>query len=164
MQQVDIMLLPDARVMFSGLWTLTDREGRLEDRPARIKSLIFPYDDDVTVTKVTELLDQLASGSFILCHQVDGKRFIWIRGFYKHQHCRVREQASQLPEPPEDIAKLGASMVQGDDEHRTSPSASTSTYGIRLLEGMLRIPQPEARGAGHPRKPVRRMNLKSRTA
>ena len=32
-----------ARLLFVGLWTLADREGRLEDRPRRIRAQVFPY-------------------------------------------------------------------------------------------------------------------------
>ena len=28
-----------------GLWTQADREGRLEDRPMRLKASLFPYDE-----------------------------------------------------------------------------------------------------------------------
>jgi len=33
-----------ARLLYPGLWMLADREGRLEDRPLRIKAEILPYD------------------------------------------------------------------------------------------------------------------------
>ena len=36
------------RLLFVGLWTLADREGRLEDRPKRIKLELFPYDSEDT--------------------------------------------------------------------------------------------------------------------
>jgi hypothetical protein len=34
--------VPILSLLFSGLWGLADREGRLEDRPLRIKAEIFP--------------------------------------------------------------------------------------------------------------------------
>lgn len=33
------------RLLFAGLWTISDREGRLEDRPMRIRAEVLPYDD-----------------------------------------------------------------------------------------------------------------------
>ena len=37
--------LPHAtRLLFAGLWLISDREGRLEDRPKRIGADIFPYE------------------------------------------------------------------------------------------------------------------------
>ena len=35
----------EVRLLFIGLWTLADREGRLEDRPKRIRMEIFPGDN-----------------------------------------------------------------------------------------------------------------------
>jgi hypothetical protein len=34
---------PLARILFAGLWCIADREGRLEDRPKRIKAEVLPY-------------------------------------------------------------------------------------------------------------------------
>ena len=33
----------ETRLLFIGLWTLADREGRLEDRPRKIKMELFAY-------------------------------------------------------------------------------------------------------------------------
>ena len=42
----DLVELPfEDRLLFIGLWTLADREGRLEDRPKRIKMAVFPADN-----------------------------------------------------------------------------------------------------------------------
>ncbi len=54
----------DARLLFPGLWMLADRAGRLENRPAKIKAQIFPYDNDIDGAKVTELLSQLEARRF----------------------------------------------------------------------------------------------------
>jgi len=36
---------PLGRILFAGLWCIADREGRLEDRPKRIKAEVLPYDE-----------------------------------------------------------------------------------------------------------------------
>ena len=33
------------RLLFAGLWTVADREGRLQDRPKKIKIDVFPADN-----------------------------------------------------------------------------------------------------------------------
>ncbi|MCX8018393.1 MAG: hypothetical protein N2690_10910, partial [Rhodocyclaceae bacterium] len=33
-----------ARLIFPGLWMMADRDGRLEDRPKRIKAELLPFD------------------------------------------------------------------------------------------------------------------------
>lgn len=58
----EIAALPMAtRLLFIGLWTQADREGKLEDRPKRLKAEIFPYDS----VDVDKTLSCLQSAGFI---------------------------------------------------------------------------------------------------
>ena len=82
-----------ARLLFIGLWCLADREGRLQDRPRRIKVEVFPYED----VDVVDLLVQLAAAGFILRYVADGGACIQIVNFLKHQAPHYRETASVLP-------------------------------------------------------------------
>ena len=86
-------LQPMERLLFIYLWMLADREGRLEDRPKRIKAEAFPYDD----TDVDEMLDSLQSAGFIARYLVDGKRFIQVHNFTKHQRPHNNETSSEIP-------------------------------------------------------------------
>ena len=132
----------DARLLFTGLWVIADRKGRLEDRPAKIKAQVFPYDDDITAKKIDGFLASLASGSFIVRYSNGAKNIIQIRTFEKHQHCHVKEPESKLPGPEDagsSIGKNGASTVQEPDKHRSSPSAScilSTASGVRLLDNV----------------------------
>ncbi len=45
-RNAELVELPfEARLLFIGLWTIADREGRLEDRPKQIKMEVFPADN-----------------------------------------------------------------------------------------------------------------------
>ena len=123
----------DTRLLFIGLWLIADRKGRLEERAARIKAQLFPYDSDITVKKITEMLSSLASGSFIFRYSNGKRKLIQIRSFEKHQHCHIKEPDSHLPGPDETDSspeKPGASTVQEPCLNGCSPSAS----GLRLLD------------------------------
>lgn len=87
---------PWARLCFAGLWTLADRDGRLEDRPKRIKGELFAFDS----VEVEPLLDELAGRGFIQRYQVAGRSLIVIPTFLKHQNPHHREKPSELPPPP----------------------------------------------------------------
>jgi len=87
-----------ARLLFIGLWCLADREGRLEDRPKRIGAFVFPYEQ----YDIDNLLEQLAERGFIIRYQVDGKKYIQVVNFKKHQNPHVREAASEIPAPETD--------------------------------------------------------------
>lgn len=82
-----------ARYIYPGLWMLADREGRLEDRPKRIKAELLPMDGQ----EVEPLLAELAERGFIVRYEVAGQAVIWIPTFLKHQNPHHREQASELP-------------------------------------------------------------------
>jgi hypothetical protein len=97
-------LTPWARLLFQGLWTIADKKGRLEERPAYIRIQVFPY-DDLEGNKVTlaGMLDELSrerkhsGGAFITRYVVDGRRYIQINAFEKHQRPHPKEPGSEIP-------------------------------------------------------------------
>lgn len=103
---------PLARLLFAGLWCIADREGRLEDRPKRIKAETLPHDN----CDADALLEQLAVAGFILRYQVGGDRFIQVLNFDKHQNPHVKESPSSIPSP--DLHH--ASTVQEQCKHEES--------------------------------------------
>lgn len=64
-----------ARHIYPGLWMLADREGRLEDRPKRIRAELLPFD----MVDVEPLLEELAVRGFIDRYEQDGKRYILVK-------------------------------------------------------------------------------------
>lgn len=82
-----------ARILFEGLWCLADRNGRLEDRPKRLKASVFPYDN----IDADELLRELQEQDLIVRYENSGKRYIWIPKFLAHQKPHKREVASVIP-------------------------------------------------------------------
>ncbi|NYT67954.1 hypothetical protein [Pusillimonas noertemannii] len=92
---------PLGRLLFIGLWTVADRDGRLEDRPRRIKAEVLPYDD----CDIDTLLGDLQKHGFIHRYEVGGERFIQVVNFAKHQNPHVKESASSIPAPDEHHAR-----------------------------------------------------------
>jgi len=88
-----------ARFIYPGLWQQADREGRLEDRPKRLKGELLPFDEQ----SMEKLLAELAGRNFILRYQADGKRIIQIMKFRGHQNPHHKEPRSTLPPPPTDV-------------------------------------------------------------
>ncbi len=86
---------PLARLLFIGLWTIADREGRLEYRPKRIKAEILPYDD----CDVENLVNQLVKGGFLHVYKAGQTEYIQVVNFSKHQNPHMKEQASTIPAP-----------------------------------------------------------------
>jgi hypothetical protein len=105
------------RLLFAGLWCVADREGRLYDRPKRIKAEVLPFDS----CNVDRLLEQLAERGFIQRYEISGERCIQIVNFKKHQNPHVKEQASTIPSP----AEHSASTVPAPDESGKTPDPLT---------------------------------------
>ena len=126
------------RLLFIGLWGLADREGRLEDRPKKIKAEIFPYDE----VNVDSFLGELAKRSFIIRYEVDGDRYIQIVNFDKHQNPHPRETPSTIPAP--------AGSCQGNALDMTSraesPSLTTESSFQGLLTTTTTTPEPPDNG------------------
>jgi len=114
---------PVVRLLFAGLWTLADCEGRMEYRPKRIRAELFPYDSfDVAV-----MLEQLAARGFIRPYEVDGQKYLEIPTFLQHQHPHHGEKAAcpapQNQENPRQVLdKSGTSPGQVLDKSSTNPS------------------------------------------
>jgi hypothetical protein len=85
----------EAMLLFAGLWTHVDREGRCEDRPKRIKAKVFPY----FAVDVDTLLFSLQDRGFIRRYVVDETHYIQVVNFAKHQSPHVKEAASTIPAP-----------------------------------------------------------------
>jgi hypothetical protein len=99
------------RLCYQGLWLCADRDGRVQDRPKRLKAEIFPYDD----LNIDLLLWDLARTGFIRRYVVGHQPLIDIPSFADHQHPRQDEAASSL-----------ASYEPGSD--RMTSTLDTTTY------------------------------------
>jgi hypothetical protein len=129
------------RLLFIGLWTVADREGRLENRPARIKMLLFPCDN----VDIEAGIASLASAGFLTCYEVDGRRLIAIPAWRKHQNPHHKEAPSVLPAPsgqPCMDAKPEASPGQAPDKPATSPGQAPDTPEASPADSGSLIPDP----------------------
>lgn len=138
-RNADLLELPyEARLLFIGLWTIADREGRLEDRPRQIKVEIFPADN----VDIDACIASLASIGALTRYEIDGKKCIQIVNFSKHQNPHKAEQPSTLPDqcgnyatPAQAPNKHGASTVQAP----CNSGAGSEVAGL-IPDSLLLIP------------------------
>ena len=85
-----------SRMAFIGLWTLSDFKGCLEFRPKMLKVQLLPYDE----CNIEEVVNALEEARFIRYYSIQGKRYIKIVNFEKHQnpHKNEREAGSDIPD------------------------------------------------------------------
>ena len=88
-----------ARWLWVGMLHHADDDGRLIADPGNLRLLLFGYDDDVTPTKVTTWLDEVAVSGLVVLYEVDGERYAYFPDWKDHQRID-RPKRSLLPEPP----------------------------------------------------------------
>lgn len=113
---------PFLTLLFESLWCLADREGRLEDRPLRIKAETFPYREGLDVDA---LLNELQTMGFIQRYSVKGQLLIAIVNFKKHQTPHNTEKPSELPAPLTEGLSLDNAEVT---EAKRSDSLNTDSF------------------------------------
>lgn len=116
-------------LLFEGLWLLSDKEGRLEDRPLRIKAEIFPYRN----IDVDPMLNWLQENDFIIRYTYGKNRYIEVLNFQKHQNPHKNEKPSIIPSysiPCESSEKIGTSTEE-------IGSAPADTYNMIPDSGYL---------------------------
>ncbi len=122
-------LHPLTRLMFIGLWTISDFKGCIEWRPKRVKLQTLPYDDHDIETAA----DNLAKAGFLARYKVDGKRYVKIINFVQHQnpHKQEREAGSSIPDfvPPQTIENKEVDVLPNN-------FGSTSEVNVPLTDSL----------------------------
>lgn len=119
-----VELDPCCRLLFIGLWCMADREGRLEDRPRKIKLEVLPYDD----VDPDRLLQDLHDSGLIRRYSVNGSGYILVPNFLKHQRPHTNEKASEIPPPSErDERGEGQGAKEGKPKKQGLPTKEEST-------------------------------------
>jgi hypothetical protein len=120
---------PFARLLFAGLWTLADRDGRLEYRPKRIKAELFPFD----AVEVPELVAELHGKKLLEQYKVGELEILAIPTFKKHQRPHPKEPKSLLPQPPCETKTCDkAAKINGEPCKETASCALPSSNPLIL--------------------------------
>ena len=136
-----VQLLFEIRLLFIGLWTLADRNGRLEDCPIRLKMELFPADN----VDVEDALAQLEELRFIHRYETTaGVRCIHIANFRKHQSPHPREAISVL-EPCPCEAGMGGQPTTATSRMAAEPVAAAA--GMPEQPPASLLPDAHAKGS-----------------
>ena len=139
----DLLDMPSShRLLFAGLWALADRDGRLEDRPRKIRNKLGIIDLDDPDAALNVLATTGEPEPFITRYEAadeDGKpvKVIQINNFLKHQHIHPREAPGSFP-PPQEFSRefpgitgksgLGPSGTLWDPLGSSGPSAKEEDH------------------------------------
>jgi len=131
------------------MWCYADWRGNFEERPARLKAEILPYEDCDMVAMIAALIEL----GFLRRYEVKGRRYLNIPNFLDHQnpHKQERMRPSKIPdfpdaerddnEPPPTCTGMrtentGVSSVSVPNEIRSHPADSR----LRIPDSGLLIP------------------------
>jgi hypothetical protein len=149
---------PLARLLFIGLFTECDRDGRVEDRPKTLKMRLLPEDE----CDVDALLWCLVDGGLIRRYEAGGVNIIQVLKFDKHQKPHPKELPSTLPKEGHDRKKPHlntAEPTHSSDHPVENPSGTVGRegkeYGVSLREGEreqngAHVPKIQGTGAYEP--------------
>ena len=120
----------EARLLFIGLITLGDDDGILRGNPAYLRSMIFPYDDDIDVASVEKFLKEIVDQKLIIAYEVENIKYIyhpnWLR-FQKLRNDRYTPTTYPVPQ-----------SFQGGSELVTNPSPKSARMGTNPLHNITK--------------------------
>src|SRR5690606_15955807 len=89
-----------ARLLYTWMIPHTDDFGRMTGSPMKVKALVVPMADE-TKEDVERALTEMVEQDLIDWYVVDGKQYIQIKNFDKHQTGLHKRTKSQYPAPEE---------------------------------------------------------------
>lgn len=106
-------------VFFYRLIVNCDDYGRYDAREKILKSSLFPLKDDIGADEINSVLNRLCEIGLIFMYEVDGKRYLQMNTWLKHQ--QVRNKKSKYPAP-----EINCNQMISNDINCCSKSKSES--------------------------------------
>lgn len=96
----------DLRLLYEGIWTQADDEGRLLYDVKRLHRLVFGYRKSVSIKRTEILLSRLIDPlKKLVPYSVNGKDYLFAKNFLAYQKLS-HPTPSKLPPPPENSGEL----------------------------------------------------------
>lgn len=99
-----IELPVEGRLLFIGLISMADDDGKGRGSAKGLKSQIFPSDETIGASRIEELKAMLAEKMCVIFYRVNGKEYYLLHKWHKHQYIS-HPQPSTLPNPPKNPSK-----------------------------------------------------------
>lgn len=82
-------------LVYAGLWTVADREGRFEWRPRRLRLSILPF----LKFEIETTLDLLMDAGYLVKYEIEGRNYGFVKNWSRHQIVPRDEPQSEIPAP-----------------------------------------------------------------
>jgi hypothetical protein len=121
----------EARLLYIGLITFADDEGRLKGSPALLRSEVFPYDEDVSIKDVGRWLADIIKLNLVKEYMVDDESYLFHPKWSEYQTLRAdRRKESHVPAPD----------CQPDDNQVSTKSPHKVSKGKVSKEKIIDMP------------------------
>ena len=87
-----------AKLVFIGMFSLADDEGKGRGKPIYLKSVLFPYDDTMRLIDVEKTLSEISSNMSVTFYSHDGNEY-YIMNNWKKWQTVDKPQPSKIPNP-----------------------------------------------------------------
>lgn len=125
----------DARILYIGLITLGDDDGRLKGSPLLIRSQIFPYDDDIKVSDVSKWLGEIEAQKLIARYEIEGTSYYYHPKWEDYQLLREdRRRESNIPAPLFEFSGIATNGQQNDNQMTTKSPHKISKVKISKVK------------------------------
>lgn len=114
-----------ARLLYIGLITRADDEGRMKYLPRQINASIF-YEDEVPTRRFNRWVNELINEQLICIYCVKDRRYLAILRWNKHQRIN-RPNPSEYPCPSENMEKE-QEEIHGKESAKTGEKAPSRVY------------------------------------
>lgn len=102
-------------VLFYRLIVNCDDFGRFDGRTAVIKNRLFPLKDNVTTKAVDAALQRLASVELVVLYEFEGKPYLHLPSWDKHQTIRAKRSKYPAPEDGMQRAEIICKQMNADE-------------------------------------------------
>jgi hypothetical protein len=124
----------DARLLFLGLWTEADDDGRLVDSTKLLAGSLFPFDDDVTPKRLGTWLEEIISQGLVRRYTRGAASYLYIVNFKRHQKI-AHPRRSSLPPPDDDPRDAGGTREDRQQPASDPPATRARDLGIKGSRG-----------------------------
>lgn len=113
---------------FHRLWTACDDYGRMDARPAILKSRLFPLKERLSLKDIQNALQKMVDIGCVRLYECDSKPYLYLPSWEVHQ--QVRAKKSKYPSPDESCnhmissdVKCPRNPIQSESESESEESA-----------------------------------------
>ena len=119
-----------SKLVFIGLFSQADDEGRGRAKPIYIKSVLFPYDEGMRLIDIEKSLSEIGANMSVTFYESNGNQYYSLDNWSKWQKVE-KAYKSQFPEPSEPFPERSPTIPRTFPNHSLLREENTREENIR---------------------------------